>query len=574
MTRVPYDGRQSSLGSSGWKPWAPTQEPNTTRRKEVERSLVWKGGNWDQFFSLARKAGMWEQASALLDQMRENGLMLVILHMATVFFQYRDKKVFQSHIHFAFPCLSCPLLSNLIQFFPLFSDPLHFTPFHSFLLFPFSFRSLSAFPFSSFPSVPPTVPLLLVVLLALFILFNCSLVLPRVLLVFFFFSCFSCFSLVFTFVSFCFFSLFFSRLAFLCVLMFSAFLCFPYLVDFHMLTIGSTTFNFPVHFVTPFRCVVLCSVPLAFPAFFSSPLHFFPIHFFSLSTYLPFLCPLLHSSTVSRLRFSLQIHPSIPVHIPVLRLQLLFLFPVVSISFFSSSFRSFPLQSNSTCFTLFRAIPFHPIPSDSFPVLSIPLHPTPFHSTTLHCSIAVHFVSFRSKPFRITPLHSLYSIIFFLFLVLSSVLRFSFFFYLSLSFYSMLVHSFTFQSSPFHSTPAHASINPLGRSVKQSLDQCFCKIVFQLVSFSLMLSCFSLFSLSLISGRQERRTPEVEKVKKTWRRDNTLPHVYFSTCVPSSLGCISFFIFGDVTFVSLIFFTSLSPHKWPEGCVEVCEETG
>ena len=156
---------------------------------------------------------MWEQASALLDQMRENGLMLVILHMATVFFQYRDKKVCQSHIHFAFPCLSCPLLSNLIQFFPLFADPLHFTPFHSFLLFPFSFRSLSAFPFSSFPSVPPTVPLLLVVLLALFILFNCSMVLPRVLLVFFFYvsPAFLRCSLSFRFVSFrCFFTSCFS----------------------------------------------------------------------------------------------------------------------------------------------------------------------------------------------------------------------------------------------------------------------------------------------------------------------------------------------------------------------------
>ena len=35
-------------------------------------------------FSLARKEGKWEQASALFDQMREKGLMLDITYMATV----------------------------------------------------------------------------------------------------------------------------------------------------------------------------------------------------------------------------------------------------------------------------------------------------------------------------------------------------------------------------------------------------------------------------------------------------------------------------------------------------------
>ena len=82
------------------------------------------------------------------------------------------------------------------------------------------------FPFSSFPSVPPTVHLLLVALFALFILFNCSMVLPHVLLVLL--SCFSCFltcSLSVRFVSFLFISTSCFSMCFQCFPRFLVFSC-------------------------------------------------------------------------------------------------------------------------------------------------------------------------------------------------------------------------------------------------------------------------------------------------------------------------------------------------------------
>ena len=378
---------------------------------------------------------MWEQASALLDQMRENGLMLVILHMATVFFQYRDKKGI-STLHFLVFPVHC------FQSFPVLSTLFRSTPFHSVPPLFFSFFSpfvpLSAFPFSSFPSVP--------LLWLSFLLFSSCLIVPWFSLVsFLFFLCFSCFFEVFTFVSFCFFSLFFHVLLFYVFQCFPRFHVFPYLVDFHMLTIGSTTSNFPVHFITPFRCVVLCSVPLAFPAFFSSLLHFFPFHFFHfplifLSSAHLITLPLFHLSvfhsnpSVHSCSYSCS---SSPIVIPVpSRLH--------SILFFFIPFLSTSVQFNTF---LLCSVPFHPIP-----LHSIRFTPSPLHSTPLRSS-AVHFVSFRSKRFRITPLALIHYFLSFS----CSVVRPLLFFFL-LPFIVVLFHAcsllyISFQSIPLHSSP-------------------------------------------------------------------------------------------------------------------------
>ena len=226
-------------------------------------------------------------------------------------------------------------------------------------------------------------------------------------------------------------------------------MCFPYLVEIHMLTIGSTTSVF--HCTSSLRSVVLCCA--AFHSLFlrSFPVRciFFPFHFF---TFRFFLCPLFHSSTVLTFPFFTPLHSSIPVHISVLCLQLLFLFPVVSIPFFSSSFRSFPLQSNSTRFTLFRSIPFHPIPLHSIRFLSSTLHSTPSHSTELHCC-PFRFIPFQAIPYHSAPLALFHYFLSFSFFVVCPLL-----FLFLLPFLVVLFHACSFlyisvQSIPLHSNP-------------------------------------------------------------------------------------------------------------------------
>ena len=111
-----------------------------------------------------------------------------------------------------------PILSSYFHSFPIHSIALRSTPFVSFLS---PFVSLCVFPFFPvFPSVPPTVSLLLV---AFFCSSHPVLIVPWFSLAsfLFFLSCVSWFSLVFTFVSFCFFSLFFH------VFLFHVSQCFP-----------------------------------------------------------------------------------------------------------------------------------------------------------------------------------------------------------------------------------------------------------------------------------------------------------------------------------------------------------
>ena len=327
-------------------------------------------------------------------------------------------------------------------------------------------------------------------------------------------------------------------------------------VETHMLTIVSTTsiFQFISSIPFPLCCVVLCTIPFVSAAFHSISLRFFPYHyftfpFFSLFHFFSSRIAISMSMSMPSISYhSIAFHPtplrynpfrsvwfqpisfySMPLDSFLCRSTPLRSPTPVSIPFpskcysysqsspfhFSSSFSSFPLQSNSTGFTPFRSIPFHSIPLHYAPLLSIPFHSVPSHS-----------VSLRST--RSIPLSS------FLFLFCRLFFAFPF---------SFTCRSIPCLFIPLHFIPVHSTalqpMRPLIHVVARSFNHSitfFVKMFFQFFSFSLMLSCFFLFSLSLISGRQERRTPEVEKVKKTWRSDNTLPHAYFSTCVPKRLG--------------------------------------